>query len=446
MIEEVFGQPLCIEASYLQAMAMTAYSAFSSNKPLAGIRYEAAYAINPHSGLKQAGNYNKGSVGIVVIDGPIVQTSDYWNGIKGTVEAAQELQLLDADPNIIGTVLYLNTGGGAVYAIKPITDVLSTLTKPVVTFSKTILASAGYYIAAYTSHIMMYHPQGIVGSIGTMISMSDMQPMFEKWGMKFFDYYATASSLKNKTFTDAQNGDPKAIRAFMLDPMNEQFLADIKRLRGKKIDSKTASIYQGETFLASPQGLSLGLLDSTGTLKDAVQKVVELSESGVVAETDDVEDPEPNPVTDPDTDPSNTLIKSPNMKTDAIAALAGKTDPTQDELDKANANLTEAGITGVSLMPDSLVDAAAQATIDNDTLTTANATLQTNLDLATTSVTKLTADNALLKAKLAKGPAAVAPVTGATDVSTEPTAEEKMQAEMDALPHNQAVAGNPLFN
>ncbi|RZK30220.1 MAG: hypothetical protein EOO61_19550 [Hymenobacter sp.] len=229
LIEEVFGQPLCIDSNYAQSMAVLAYTAFQSNKPLSGIRYEAAYAVLPQSGAKQSsGTYTKGSVGVVVMDNPIVQNSDSWYGIKGTIEAANELQAFDADPNIIGTVLCMNSGGGAVYAIKPIADMLSGLKKPVVTFSKQLIASAAYRIGANTDHIMMYHPQGIAGSLGTMMSMSDMQPMLEKWGMTFYDHYATASILKNKTFTDAQKGDAKALRAKMLDPMNDEFIADIK--------------------------------------------------------------------------------------------------------------------------------------------------------------------------------------------------------------------------
>lgn len=277
LIEELFISPLHVDQKYAQALMMSAYAAFTTGKPLANNRYESAYAINPRSGEKESGEYTAGSVGMVVIDGPIVSASDPWYGIKGTIEAAQELQMLDGDTNIIGTVLYLETGGGAVYALKPIIDVLNTLQKPVVVYSKHILASAGYRIAANTNWIMMYHPQGIVGSLGTMSSFSDMQPMFEKWGMKFFEYYATESTLKNKTFNNAKDGDGKALIKNILDPMNDLFISDIKTLRGDKISSDVPAIYQGETFMADPQGLAYGLVDSIGNLQDAVAKVVELA-------------------------------------------------------------------------------------------------------------------------------------------------------------------------
>ncbi|RZK30221.1 MAG: hypothetical protein EOO61_19555 [Hymenobacter sp.] len=125
------------------------------------------------------------------------------------------------------------------------------------------------------------------------------------------------------------------------------------------------------------------------------------------------------------------------MKTEAIAALAGKTDPSQEELDLANANLTEAGITGVSLMPDSVVDAAAQVTLERDELTTANAKLTTDLAAANTKLTSVTSENTVLKAKVAQMPAVVGAVTGAVDQRTEQTAEEADAEEMEGYAHNQ---------
>lgn len=416
LVQEIFMSPLCIEKNYAQALAMSAWYTFSGNKQATVTNYVKSYTINAATGVQQSQESTPGSVGIVVINGPILSESDPWYGIKGTLEAAQEFLQFEADPNIIGTVFYLESGGGSVYAIKPLVDVLNSLSKPVVTFSKQILASAAYRLSANTDYIMMYHPQGIVGSLGTMYSSSDIQPMLEKWGMKFFEYYATESTLKNKTFNDAKAGDPTALINNVLDPMNELFLGDIKALRGDKIDSKEKSIYQGETFLAAPNGIDLGLIDATGTLQDAVAMVVTLANGDAQSSI-------------------NANFKSQNNtmalfnkfpKLGAIAKASAGTI-TADQVKAVNEELVAEGVKGVTLCLDSeleTIDAehtnSSQSTTENGAvLATINAALgagnekqtlteafaayalnaKTALDSKTTELQTITTDRDSWKAK-----------------------------------------------
>jgi ClpP class serine protease len=438
LIQEIFNQPWCINNTYAQGLLMAAASKYFGTPAINGqaainTGFEAVYAMVPQSATKQSSKFSPGSVGIVAINGPIVQNSDERNGIKGTLQAADEFLMLDADPNIIAHLFYNNSGGGAVYAIKPLDDVIAGLTKPVVTFSKEILGSAAYRLAARTKHIMMYHPQGIVGSIGTMASYSDLQPMFEKWGMNFQEFYATMSTLKNKTYSDAKKGKGKALIANVLDPMNTGMLAEIDSFRGDKLDKTDKTIYQGETYLAS-KGLDLGLIDSLGTFNDA------LSYAAVLGRAQN----KPRTI---------STLNSVNMKFPKVFSLAGVATPTAAQLDQANAELGEAGITGLVLMPESIVDEAATTTAS---LTAAQSELATaklevtrltsDLSTANGSVSTLTTENAGLKAKIAKAPAAAAPVVGVEgDKPTEQTAAQIAQAKVMAMPHNAAALSNPLF-
>lgn len=422
LISEVFNQPWSIEKQFAQGLAMYALGLMKSGlKPDSAVKSQPAYAVMQSSGARQDKEIQPGSVGVVTIDGPIVKNSDYWYGIKGTIDAGRELQEMDSNPNIIGNVLWLNSGGGAVYAIKPFTDIIATLTKPLVVYSEEYLCSAAYRIAAHSDFIIVYHPQAVIGSLGTMSSFSNMQPMFEKWGMEFHEVYATLSTLKNKTYNLALEGKYDQMRERMLDPMNEDFISEIKNLRGDKISSKENGIYAGQTFLGT-ESKALGLIDEIGSFDSAIQKVIELS-----------------------TINNENKLKT-NMKFEHITALAGKTEPAQDELDKANAELTTAGITGVTLVADTLITEAANVTIERDNLQIANTKLTTDLSTANTSLTSLTTENNTLKTKLAQGPASVAPVVEAEDPKTVKTAQEISVEEINNLPHNLAIANNPLFN
>lgn len=431
LVEEILMSPLHIEANYAQALAMSAYFAYANKKPLTNSRFESAYSIKADTGVKQTTDSTPGSVGIVVIDGPIVSASDPWYGIKGTLEAAQELLALDADPNIIGTVLYLESGGGAVYALKPIIDVLNSLEKPVVTFSKQIIASAAYRIGANTDYIMMYHPQGIVGSLGTMSSFSDMQPMFEKWGMKFFEYYATESTLKNKTFRDAKAGDGKSLIANILDPMNDLFLSDIKALRGDKINSKDKTIYQGETYLADPTALSLGLIDATGTIQDAVAMVVSIAEGKT-----------PSSINSNFQKSNNHMALFNKFPKVAALKVAAGSAITAEMIKAANEELVAEGVAGVTLVLDSELEqidsenkGAGKASSEN----TAALTAINSLLAADNQQTTLTAAVAALKA--ANGIQATALTTANTALATMTTDRDKWQAK--AIKYGAQAAEEP---
>jgi ClpP class serine protease len=391
LIEEVFMSPLCIESQYAQALAMSGLALFSQGKQAANLKYVKSFTVDASTGQKNTGASKGGSVGIVVLNGPVVSHSDAWYGIKGTIELAQELFDLDNDPNVIGTVFINESGGGAVYALKPIIDVMNGLKKPVVTFSRQILGSAAYRIAANTNYIMMYHPLGIVGSIGTMGSFSDMQPMFEKWGMKFFEYYATESVLKNKTYSLAKQGNGKALIANVLDPMNTIFLADIKALRGDKLDMKEQSIFQGETYMADPRGLALGLIDGMGDLPDAIAMVITLANGG---------EPSKN------SSNSNTSNKMFNIfnkfpKMVALAAVATESI-TPAQMQAVNEEIVANGINGVTLCLDSdlkkLEQQITEAGDPNSALATANARIKeletANSTLTTEKTNAETAKNA----------------------------------------------------
>ncbi|QTE38510.1 S49 family peptidase [Mucilaginibacter gossypii] len=384
IVNEILLSPLCIEPHFAQALAMSHLLSFSQPKSSAAPGYIKYYTVNAATGKQQTAP-QPGAVGIVVIEGAIVSASDPWYGLKGTLEAAQELQAFEADPNIIGTVLVLESGGGAVYAIKPIADVMNQLTKPVVTYSRTILASAAYRIAANTDYILMYHQHGIVGSLGTMASFSDMQPMFEKWGMKFNEYYASASVLKNKTYNDAKNGDGKALIEKVLNPMNDQFIGDIKSLRGDKLDAKTPAIYQGETFMASPQAISLGLIDALGNLSDAIAMVSALANGDTSSSINSTHTKSNNPM---------WSIKN---KFSALAGMSGLATEqvTAAHVEAVNKEIAEQKIPGVTLALDSDLSAADDAVSANaSALTALNAVLgkgneKQTLAEAVTAVTAL---------------------------------------------------------
>lgn len=319
----------------------------------------------------------KGSIAVMRLSGVVVKNSQ-WCGPRGTLDYAEDLKLIDNDDNYIGTIFKIESGGGEAYAVHYLTRVMANLKKPVVILAGNIIASAAYFIGSYADEIIADHPRSIVGSIGTMLSMQNIQPALEKLGVEFHEIYATDSTLKNKDYNDALEGKYDKIRTEFLDPINNDFIAEVKEQRPMIADNK--AIFQGETFLANV-ALDLKMIDHIGDMELAIQRVQALSNSSN------------NP-------------KS-NMKFTNVAALAGVENATEAQLEQANADLTAAGITNVTLVPDSLVSEAEQVTTERDNLQnqvnslttergTASASLataQTDLETAQARVTELEAEN-----------------------------------------------------
>lgn len=156
---------------------------------------------------------------------------------------------------------------------------------------------------------------------------------------------------------------------------------------------------------------------------------------------------------------SNNQNQNSNMKFLKIEALAGVVAPTDEQLVQANADLTVAGVTGATIVAESMITDAAAVTAERDGLVTANATLTNDLSVANSALT--TAQNAVTTAeaavssekaaheatkalltaaqnRIAKGPGAVHAKTAGEDAPVDATAEEaELQAQLDALPHNQ---------
>lgn len=371
----------------------------------------------------------EGAVAVVRLNGPVIKYSQFC-GPRGTIDIANDLKRIDSNPNFVGVVFQIESGGGQVYAMKPLTDVLSKMKKPVVILAGNYLASAAYGIAVYGKEIIADHPRSIVGSIGTMLSFQDVQPYFESLGIVFHEMYASASTLKNKRSREALKGNHTPLIKERLDPINDDFIADVKLQRKGKI-SDNKQIYAGDDFFASVS-LPLGMIDHLGDMAFAVQRVRDLA-SGKGANT-------------------STSAQSQNqinMKFPNLTALARVAAPSAAQIDLANADLSTEEITGATLVPESFITEAAAVTTERDGLATANATLQSQLDAAiaakataeaslVTANTKITDLEAKVEAFGKNSGASQKTETG-NDTPPGNVEEDDVEAILAAMPHNRAA-------
>lgn len=211
-------------------------------------------------------------VAVMSLNHPIYKY-DQSCGPMGTQSYMRELRYMEQDNDIAGVVLKIDSGGGQADGNAEFAAFLKSYKKPVVVHTNGMLASAAYYMAAGANEIISSPYAMSIGSIGTMMMSVNPKGMIEKEGGKLHLIYATKSTQKNHAFNELiLNDDVNPMREDVLDPLQATFEKDVKAMR-PDIDN---SVFNGAVF-APDQALELGMVDSIGSLEDAVSRVITLS-------------------------------------------------------------------------------------------------------------------------------------------------------------------------
>ena len=216
-----------------------------------------------------------GSVAIISLSGTMLKrgTMCSW----GTTELSQKLWEAHNHKNISGIVFDVDSGGGAVNSIAPLTEFMAKKSKPIVGLGDTV-GSAAYYMLSGANHIMASNSiSAAFGSIGVMISWMDVQPFYEKMGVKFHSIYSDHSQHKNNAFELALKDDYSMIKKEMLNPLAIAFQNHVKSMRGSKLNLEVEGLLSGKMFFAK-DALDYGLIDSIGDKAKAIDKVLELAD------------------------------------------------------------------------------------------------------------------------------------------------------------------------
>ena len=213
-------------------------------------------------------------ISVVRLEGVMMRDGDICQ--YGTRDVAQWLRQGDADRRVLGSILIVDSGGGAADSVRDLADAIQACTKPVVAYCDGYMCSAAYYAASYCGSIMAHDRRNMVGCIGTMIELGGY-PMksVDEDGFVRLRIYADGSEEKNSDYEKALEGDVKPIRENLLNPLAEDFRNDVKANR----PTATEDQLKGRTYFA--QDVVGTLIDSIGTINDAVAKTLELSNSKI---------------------------------------------------------------------------------------------------------------------------------------------------------------------
>lgn len=213
---------------------------------------------------KPAGIFSQSSVGIIELNGVIVDSKKF----------IKNLEQFEEDESIKAVVVRLNSPGGSVAPSQEIYEAVKKFKKPIISSMASVAASGAFYVAMGTKKIYA-NPGTITGSIGVIMEFANLEKLYEWAKIKRF-------SIKTGKFKDAgaeyreMQPEERAHLQGMVDNVLGQFKKAVSEGRKMPID-KVTELADGRIF-SGEQAKAFGLVDELGTLKDAINDVSKMAQ------------------------------------------------------------------------------------------------------------------------------------------------------------------------
>lgn len=192
-------------------------------------------------------------------------------------ETLNYVEQLQQDDSNKGIFLYFNTGGGGVYESDELYLALmeykQVTGRPIWAYFGPTAASGGYYIAMAADHIIA-NRNTTTGSIGVIMSYTDVSGLYDKLGLK--TVYITSGANKSMGASDLPLTDEqRAIYQSVVDEAYNQFVGIVCEGRGMD-EARVRQLADGRIYTAQ-QALDNGLIDGIGDYDQALSDFADLT-------------------------------------------------------------------------------------------------------------------------------------------------------------------------
>jgi protease-4 len=214
------------------------------------------------------------NVAVIPLQGTIAYgESDIFSGtVVNPQTISDSINEANEDSSIRSIVLEINSGGGSPVASEEIMSAVKNSKKPVVIWISDVGASGAYLVASAGDKIVA-SPSSTVGSIGVILSLTDLSELYQKIGVN--KYSIKAGEYKD-IGADYRNLTP-AERQMLQEMVNQDYDYFIKLVAENRQLNETyvRSIAEGKVYTGS-QAKDLKLIDETGGRDQALKLAAEL--------------------------------------------------------------------------------------------------------------------------------------------------------------------------
>jgi signal peptide peptidase SppA len=230
----------------------------------------------------------RGTTAVVSINGPLVDGSAGLMRIFGVVgyddiiEAAIEAA---SNPDTEALLYNIQTPGGDVNGIIDASNVLSKISalKPAAIYTGSQMASGGYWLASGIGGNITAGPTAVVGSIGVVMILTDMQGYLEQQGIKKTVVRSGQYKAELNPFETPTKEALDRLNSQMSD-VHDLFRAQVAKGRPNLSSTQLAEVTQGQTFLGA-KAKSAGLVDKVGNIDLALKLLDSQKSAGNTSST-----------------------------------------------------------------------------------------------------------------------------------------------------------------
>jgi len=211
-----------------------------------------------------------GSIAHLILSGAMMLEDGMC--LRGIRSLNADLAAADANPNISGIVLEVNSGGGESVAGTELQNTLLDIRRrgktQTVVYAQT-LASAALRGALAADYIVAASTTAVVGSVGTMVSL-DRKAIKEIQEAQL-DIYARQSTMKNLPSRALLEGDLEPLLDYVSDRA-QGFIDNVEAMRpAMRRTKEQANRLQSGDLFSGTEAAEIGLIDAVGTFADAMQ-------------------------------------------------------------------------------------------------------------------------------------------------------------------------------
>jgi protease-4 len=233
------------------------------------------YRVNPKGEID-----GTGEIQVISLIGPIGKYA--FCGSPGSQSIQQAFRAANMDNSVSAILGVFDSPGGQVDGTEAAADEIKNSSKPTVALVDSMMCSAAYWMGSAFDEIIVDPANkgfnAVIGSIGTMCMWDDNSKQLEQQGIKRHVVYADASTDKNKTFQDANDGDYTDLKK-VLNGLNGTFLSAVKNNRSGKLNS-SENVLTGKTYNGK-EAIKYGLADRFGNFQQAVSRAYFLSKNNI---------------------------------------------------------------------------------------------------------------------------------------------------------------------
>lgn len=270
LIKEVSQGLWAIPEPHALALAPYVSGLFDANRAFVKEDHPEPYIYSGDGSDDYNGRGNVKSVAVITI-ATVLTKYDAECGPRGMETMGAWIKKYDVDESVSAIVLKLDSPGGMVSGTHELGETIKGCSKPIVAFVSDMACSAAYWIASCCDFIIANKPLAEVGSIGVLLSFMDVQPAYEKMGVKFHTITAPQSSDKTKRSDELKAGKYTDYKENVLRPLADDFINLVKTNRSQSTEEHfTANVF----FARDVEG---SLIDEINTFEYAIQKAIDMS-------------------------------------------------------------------------------------------------------------------------------------------------------------------------